>query len=200
MDQLSFVVKINMNFSSESGRRSAFSKGYMPHLRVVDTKEDAYLGVRVIDCPAQVPPGAEVKITMEAMYLDRVDYSALVPGCHFDILEGRKAVGMGRVLKVVSVTESTLADDDVMLYPNQKSDPRHITHQELDEITLEVGEVLAKRKIDGYQYNECLNVLRAKLRESLDFNSCTLEGLGYTNWTELREQLKKKKDIVEALK
>ena len=86
---------VTMKSAAEGGRRSAFSVGYSPHL-VVDAGE--LMGVRVAAAPPQVLPGAEATIEFQLLYAPNVDYSALLEGTSFDIVEGPNVVGTGVVI------------------------------------------------------------------------------------------------------
>lgn len=67
-----------------------------------------------------------------------------------------------------------------------------INWAKVNEMTIDAAIALEGHGIDGYQYNECLNVLRRMIQESLDFNGenyCPMLGHG-VNWRELREKRK----------
>ena len=68
---------------------------YRPHLRV---KGGEYLGVSLVDGP-HASLGSTVRAVAALMYAPEVDDSALVVGTHFDVLEGPKVVGSGRVVR-----------------------------------------------------------------------------------------------------
>jgi hypothetical protein len=87
------VTFVPMN---EGGRSSApIARGYAPHFRVGERGE--YLGVRFIS-GNELTLGAEVMATVELLY-PWVDYSALVAGAHFQVLEGPNIVATGKVLR-----------------------------------------------------------------------------------------------------
>jgi len=66
----------------------------MPHVRV--DGDDTYLGVRFLSETDQLlRPGETASITLELLY--EVDYGALKPGVEFDLLEGPRVVGRGKV-------------------------------------------------------------------------------------------------------
>lgn len=68
---------------------------YRPHL-VVDSGE--YLGVCFVNSsPARARPGDAVIATVLLVY-PGVDYSALVPGAEFKVIEGINTVAIGKVL------------------------------------------------------------------------------------------------------
>ena len=59
---------------------------YMPHFRVGETGE--YLGVAFVGGPEWLAPGEGATVTVALVYAGRVDYSQLVPGASFSVLEG----------------------------------------------------------------------------------------------------------------
>lgn len=61
-------------------------------------------------------------------------------------------------------------------------------YDKLNEMTLDVALLLErKHHVDGYQYNECLNVLRRGLQESLSMNGCNYcPMLGGGDWQAMR--------------
>ncbi|RZJ13076.1 MAG: hypothetical protein EON50_09885 [Acidovorax sp.] len=68
---------------------------YRPHLRVEDGE---YLGVSFVDGP-QARPALLARALAALVYEPGVDYSALAVGTHFEVFEGPKVVGSGRVLR-----------------------------------------------------------------------------------------------------
>jgi hypothetical protein len=66
---------------------------YRPHLRVGSGE---YLGVRILVGPPLVQTGTPTRVIAQLLY--NVDYSALVPGAVFDVLEGPAVVGSGVVV------------------------------------------------------------------------------------------------------
>ena len=75
------------------GRSTPVNTKYRPHLRTRD--DDEYLGVEFVS-PSEIVPGASARADARLPY--DVDYSSLVPGAVFEILEGDHIVGVGRVL------------------------------------------------------------------------------------------------------
>ena len=69
---------------------------YAPHARVGAGGE---LPVLVVDGPAWMLPGEEAELVLELRYPGRVDYSALVEGEEFVLLEGARVVARGTVLR-----------------------------------------------------------------------------------------------------
>ena len=74
-------------------QRSVFD-GYRPHLRIGDGE---YLGISFSDVGSSAP-GASVRAKASLMYWPEVDYSGLVPGVHFLVMEGAHTVGQGTVV------------------------------------------------------------------------------------------------------
>jgi hypothetical protein len=70
---------------------------YMPHFRVGQFGE--YLGVAFVDGPEKLAPGESANATVALVYAERgVDYSPLVPGAPFSVLEGKKVIALGEVV------------------------------------------------------------------------------------------------------
>ena len=66
-----------------------------------------------------------------------------------------------------------------------------IDNNTLDKITLDVADLLRdKYGVDGYQYHECMYVLRHGLHESLVMSGARVAPMCRTNWTKLREDRK----------
>ena len=71
---------------------------YMPHLRV--GPEGEWLGIAFMRGPSPVSPGVEAEASVLFLYTDGgVDYSPLTEGAAFDVLEGRRVIGRGRVIR-----------------------------------------------------------------------------------------------------
>ena len=71
---------------------------YFPHFRIGPDGE--YLGVAFIDGPEWIEPATKVEEIVALIYAETgVDYSALQPGASFDVVEGKHAIGRGRVLR-----------------------------------------------------------------------------------------------------
>lgn len=101
------VAEVFVEFKStnEGGRHSAVwfnaaaTTRYRPHL-CVHGKDSEYLGVEFIDGPEHmIAPGDKTQATVRFMYEPQVSYAALVEGATFDILEGGRTVGSGRVIR-----------------------------------------------------------------------------------------------------
>lgn len=83
------------------GRHAPFSEGYCPYFVVAGTTE--LLAVRAEHCPGgPVAPGTEGEASFSLLYSPNVDYSALVPGVFFEVIEGPRSVASGTVIRVVS--------------------------------------------------------------------------------------------------
>jgi hypothetical protein len=78
-------------------RGVAAGSHYMPHFRVGETGE--YLGVAFVGGPECLSPGESAIVTVTLFYAGRVDYSQLVPGASFSVLEGNRVVAHGEVLR-----------------------------------------------------------------------------------------------------
>lgn len=91
------VVWIEMLSVESGGRKSPVSVGYRPHFRVRGG-DGEYLGIEFVEFSEEpVQPGASVRAKVELVYEPEVDYSALVAGAEFDIMEGSRVVGSGCV-------------------------------------------------------------------------------------------------------
>jgi translation elongation factor EF-Tu-like GTPase len=98
-------VFIEFTPTSEGGRCSPVSLGedaaphYTPHI-VVHGGDGTYLGIEFVDGPDHpVKPGDKTYATVMFMYEPKVSYDALVVGATFDIREGGRTVGWGRVTR-----------------------------------------------------------------------------------------------------
>lgn len=98
-------VFVEFTPSSERGRHSPIRLGedaashYMPHF-VVHDGDGKYLGVEFVDGPDDpINPGDRTYATVRFMYEPEVSYEALVEGATFDIREGGRTVGSGRVTR-----------------------------------------------------------------------------------------------------
>ena len=97
-------VWIELVPTEQGGRRTAALLGsdtpgrYRPHLRV--GSEGELLGVAFVDGPDEpLAPGHAAFATVRFLYDPQIDYSALVEGAEFHILEGTRIVGHGRVTR-----------------------------------------------------------------------------------------------------
>lgn len=96
------LVEVEATFlPPESGGRSRppALPGYRPHF-VVDGTID-YLGVVFTEADAAPEFGKAVRAKAECVY-DGVDYSRLLPGTRFNVVEGARVVAHGVVLRLVS--------------------------------------------------------------------------------------------------
>lgn len=115
--QLSYIVRhhrvmagfaevlIEFLRTEKGGRRtpvclSTDSSGhYRPHFRVCDG-DGEYLGVEFVDGPDDpVAPGGSTYATVRFVYEPEVCYDALVVGRQFEVMEGSRVVGTGRVTR-----------------------------------------------------------------------------------------------------
>jgi hypothetical protein len=72
---------------------------YRPHFRVRDGNGEM-LGVEFLDGPDEpVMPGGSMYATVRFLYEPEVCYEALVLGTQFDVLEGSRVVGIGRITR-----------------------------------------------------------------------------------------------------
>jgi translation elongation factor EF-Tu-like GTPase len=83
---------------AEAGGRSrpvVLGESYRPHFRV---GEGELLGVAFVDGPDDpVAPGSGCFATVRFLYAPAVNYDALKLGAEFDVFEGSRKVGAGRV-------------------------------------------------------------------------------------------------------
>lgn len=91
--------------TEEGGRRTPICLStdspahYRPHLRVRDG-DGQMLGVEFVDGPDDpIPPGGSTFATVRFVYEPNVCYDALVVGAEFDVLEGPRVVGVGRITR-----------------------------------------------------------------------------------------------------
>jgi hypothetical protein len=91
--------------TDEGGRRtpiwlsSQTPTHYRPHFRVRGGNGEM-LGVEFVDGPdSPVAPGGTTYATVRFVYEPEVCYDELAIGAEFDILEGDRVVGMGRVTR-----------------------------------------------------------------------------------------------------
>jgi translation elongation factor EF-Tu-like GTPase len=85
----------------EAGGRASpviLSQSYRPHFRV-DTGE--YLGVQFVGgCSESAEAGVPISAEVTFAYAPEVNYEALKVGAQFQILEGRRIVGVGVVTEL----------------------------------------------------------------------------------------------------
>lgn len=90
------VVFLNAQSGGRTNPVIGQSCKYRPHIRVGG--DGNYLGVCFISGPDLIPLGVESDVTLVLVYFPEVDYSALMPGTRFQILEGAQIVGNGFVI------------------------------------------------------------------------------------------------------
>jgi hypothetical protein len=72
---------------------------YRPHFRVIGGSGEL-LGVAFMDGPDDpVQPGEQTFATVQFLYAPAVSYGELIEGAQFEILEGPKIVGLGRITR-----------------------------------------------------------------------------------------------------
>ncbi len=90
-------VEVHFKSTASGGRQTPVrltTGSYRPHFVVEPGK---LLGVVFVQASAPiVAPGETATATVALMY-EGVDYSALVPGAVFDVIEGSQVVAAGRV-------------------------------------------------------------------------------------------------------
>lgn len=94
-------VDITAVATEEGGREESIfprQQNYMPHIRVQGKGE--WLGVRFLDGPDEIVPGEPGRVTIEMIYHPRVDYSTVTAGISVDVVEGKRVVARGRILRV----------------------------------------------------------------------------------------------------
>jgi len=99
-------ARISLLTHDDGGRSTPFCPkggGYRPHLRV---GAGEMLGVQFVDGPDEVAPGAKAEVIMQLLY-QGVDYSSLLPGAKFTVLEGLRVVATGIVVdrRTLSTTQ-----------------------------------------------------------------------------------------------
>lgn len=99
MEKHGVRVQIDFKAHREGGRATATdlcSGIYRPHLRV---GQGEYLGVAMFNGPRDfVMPGASACADAVLMFQPNVDYSPLICGVVFEVLEGAQVVGTGKVI------------------------------------------------------------------------------------------------------
>ena len=88
--------------NAEAGGRSTpayVKEPYRPHFRVGDGE---HLGIEFVGGPDEpVPPGVGINSRVRFVYSPQVDYDALQVGVQFQILEGVRIVGIGKVTGLI---------------------------------------------------------------------------------------------------
>jgi translation elongation factor EF-Tu-like GTPase len=91
-------VEVHFTPTASGGRKTSVdltTGSYRPHLI---TESSELLGVVFVQStPAVAQPG-DTAVAIVALMYPGVDYSALVPGAGFRVVEGRQVVATGRVL------------------------------------------------------------------------------------------------------
>lgn len=88
-------------FTAEQGGRAVLPNlaggVYRPHLVIEEDPEAQYLGIQVIFALEAIRFGEEVEVIACLPY-PKVDYSGLIKGVMFKIMEGARCVGEGCVI------------------------------------------------------------------------------------------------------
>ncbi len=105
MDELWAEVLIELLPTNRGGRQAALNLcndnpgQYRPHLRLIGGSGEL-LGVSFMDGPDDpILPGEQTQATIKCLYAPAVSYAELVEGARFEILEGPRLVGHGRVTR-----------------------------------------------------------------------------------------------------
>lgn len=88
------TIEATVRFFPDVRKFPPFGQHYMPHLVPHNTNQ--YLGVKFDHVPAR-PLGAELNVDIHLIY--DVNYSDLMPGCEFLIMEEKMIVGKGMVIR-----------------------------------------------------------------------------------------------------
>ncbi|CAM3800664.1 hypothetical protein [Polaromonas hydrogenivorans] len=95
-------ARVHVQFiDAKAGGRAVtyITEPYRPHFRVGDGE---YLGIEFFDGPNEpVPPGVGVNAKVRFSYAPSVDYADLQVGVQFQVLEGRRIVGVGTVTELL---------------------------------------------------------------------------------------------------
>lgn len=100
METLFFQATLTVLTESVGGRSTPiFANGgqYRPHA-IVPAAGDM-LGIVFIAGPEQVAPGETADVHLHAMYHPDVDYDKLQAGVQFLVVEGRRIVAVGKVVR-----------------------------------------------------------------------------------------------------
>jgi len=90
-------VEVHFKLTASGGRRMPvlLTTSYRPHFVI---EPDKLLGVVFVQASASMAAPGETVIATVALMYEGVDYSALVPGAVFDVVEGSQIVATGSVL------------------------------------------------------------------------------------------------------
>ena len=93
---MNIQAEVVMLDESEGGRKPPkLFNGYRPHM-VINPNE--LLGIIFTSVPDKVLSNQVVKVGLSPAYLGTVDYSAVIPGAKFQIVEGARVVGNGHII------------------------------------------------------------------------------------------------------
>jgi hypothetical protein len=109
-------INVSVTFlpPEKGGRKSPlFLNAYRPHLRVIGDTE--YLGVQFNENSNRgIAPNVEFKSEITLLYFPDVSYKKLRPEAEFEILEGAKVIGKG---KVINQESSPKINEDLYYCP-----------------------------------------------------------------------------------
>ena len=90
-------VQVRFISPEEGGRQHLpVLLGYRPHLVVPPSTE--MLGIEFMEGPAHYQAHEDIFATVKCIYQPHVNYGRLTPGTRFNILEGERVVGSGKVV------------------------------------------------------------------------------------------------------
>ena len=99
-------VWIDLLSTDQGGRPAALylstdhARAFRPHLRASRGKGEL-LGVEFVDGPDDpVEPGSGTFATVRFLYEPEVSYAALTNGAEFEIIEGARVIGHGRITRL----------------------------------------------------------------------------------------------------
>lgn len=95
-NKMCIYIKIKFFEAKRTTKVSLSDGNYRPHFVIKNDSE--YLGVQFIDGEEFVFEKELVGI-VQPIYIDTIDYSKLIPGTEFFILEGKNLVGEGVVIE-----------------------------------------------------------------------------------------------------
>lgn len=101
---LEILARIHLRKTEDGGRESPISGGYRPPLYFGEKQVD---GAVILDgSDKKLTPGEEGEVEIKILDPERVGLEPKI-GDPFEIREGRRVVGEGRVLSVLSAGRST---------------------------------------------------------------------------------------------
>ena len=92
---MEYSAEVSMRSETEGGRsKLKLFDGYRPHIKIGDGE---LLGIVFHSVPSSVPANTTVEVKFRQSYPGAVDYSGIVVGVEFTIVEGARVVGGGLV-------------------------------------------------------------------------------------------------------